>query len=85
MFCCNLIESIFWFYQKILGFFGPFRNNPVYFGCFDIGSKHRNKAKQNKIIIFWFRKTNRNKPETDLVSVYFGSNRKIIFFFLRTP
>ncbi len=33
----------------------------------------------NRKFFFWFHETNRNKRETDLVSVCFGSNR--IFFF----
>ncbi len=52
----SLIRSIFcYFLQKIYGFsfflrffrffFGLFRNNSVCFGCFDIGSKNRNKQK----------------------------------------
>ena len=30
----------------------------------------------NRNFFFWFHETNRNKRETDLVSVCFGSNRK---------
>ena len=40
--------------------------------------------KQTEIFGFWFHETNRNKPETDLVSVCFGSN-PIFFFVSRTP
>ncbi len=57
--------------------FGSFRNSSVCFGCFDTGSKHRNKPKKN---FFWFHQTNRNKRKTDLVSVCFGSNRNFFFF-----
>ncbi len=63
---------------KVLNEGGLFRFvliSSVCFGCFDTGSKHRNKPK----FFFWFHATNRNKRETDLVSVCFGSNR--IFFF----
>jgi hypothetical protein len=46
--------------------FGLFRNSSVCFSCFDIGSNHRNKP---KYFCFLFHETNRNKRETDLVSV----------------
>ncbi len=41
--------------------------------------------KQTEKNLFWFHETNRNKRETDLVSVCFGSNRNIFFFVSRTP
>ena len=41
--------------------------------------------KQPKKNFFWFHETNRNKRETDLVSVCFGSNRNYFFFISRTP
>ncbi len=41
--------------------------------------------KQTEKEKFWFHETNRNKRETDLVLVCFGSNRKFLFFILRTP
>ncbi len=41
--------------------------------------------KQTEICSFWFHETNRNKRETDLVSVYFGSNRNLFLFVSRTP
>ncbi len=62
--------------------FGLLRNSSVCFGCFDIGSKHRNKR---KFFSFWFHETNRNKPETDLVSVCFGSDRNLFLYVSRTP
>ncbi len=65
-----------------LVFFGLFQNSSVCFGCFDIGSKHRNKP---KYFCFLFHETNRNKRETDLVSVCFGSNRNLFLFVSRTP
>jgi hypothetical protein len=40
---------------------------------------------QTEFFCFWFHETNRNKRETDLVSVCFGSNRNIFLFVLRTP
>jgi hypothetical protein len=81
-------NGFFLFYSKSLqkkkfpDCFGSFRNSSVCFGCFDKGSKHRNKP---KFFLCWFHETNRNKRETDLVSVCFGSNRKILFFISRTP
>jgi hypothetical protein len=36
--------------------------------------------KQTEKKFFWFHETNGNKRETDLVSVCFGSNRKLFFF-----
>ncbi len=41
--------------------------------------------KQTEIFSFWFQETNRNKCETDLVSVCFGYNRNLFLFVLRTP
>jgi hypothetical protein len=49
-----------------------------------VSIKVRN-TETNRKIFFWFHETNRNKRETDLVSVCFGSNRKILFFVSRTP
>ncbi len=39
----SLIESIFWYFSENLVLF---RNSSVYFSCFNISSKHRNKLKQ---------------------------------------
>jgi hypothetical protein len=58
-----LKESIFGYFSENLGLF---RYVLVCFGCFDIGSKHRNKR---NFLCFWFHETNQNKRETDLVSV----------------
>ncbi len=41
--------------------------------------------KQTERFSFWFHETNRNKRETDLVSVCFGSNRNLFWFVSRTP
>ncbi len=38
-----------------------------------------------EIFFFGFHETNRNKRETDLVSVCFGSNRNLFLFVSRTP
>jgi hypothetical protein len=74
-----------WKFRVVSVCFGLFRNSSVCFNCFDIGLKHRNKPKQTKTFSFWFNKTNRNKPETDLVSVCFGSNRNFFCLFLGHP
>jgi hypothetical protein len=71
-------------FRVVLVRFGLLQNSSVCFGCFYIGTKHRNKPKQTEIFSFWFHETNRNKPETDLVSVCFGSNRHIFLFVSRT-
>jgi hypothetical protein len=75
-------EHIWEFFRKfrvVSVCFGMLRNSSVCFGCFDIGSKHRNKY------FFWFHETNRNKRETDLVLVCFGLNRNLFLFASRTP
>jgi hypothetical protein len=41
--------------------------------------------KQTEMFSFWFHETNRNKPETVLVSVCFGSNRNIFCLFRGHP
>ncbi len=41
--------------------------------------------KQTETFCYWFHETNRNKRETDLVYVCFGSNRKLFLFVSRTP
>jgi hypothetical protein len=41
--------------------------------------------KQTEIFCFWFNETNRNKRETNLVSVCFGSNRNLFFLFRGHP
>jgi hypothetical protein len=41
--------------------------------------------KQTEAFSFWLHETNRNKRETDLVSVCFGSNRNLFLFVSRTP
>jgi hypothetical protein len=51
--------------------FGLLRNSSVCFGCFDIGSKHRNKP---KYFVFGFTKQTEINPK-HLVLVCFGLNR----------
>ncbi len=77
-----LIFPVFRFFSFFSVCFGLVRNSSVCLGCFDIGSKHRNKP---NFFVFGFTKTNRNKRETDLVSVCFGSNQNLYLFVSRTP
>ncbi len=60
--------------------FGLLRNSSVCFGCFDIGSKHRNKPKQTKLVCFGFHETNRKNPKQILFR--FVSVRTEIYFCL---
>ncbi len=83
------IESIWIFFRKFRACFGLLRfvtkQICLFWGCFDIGSKHRNKP---KFFVFGFTKqteTNRNKRKTDIVSFCFGSNRNLFLFVSRTP
>jgi hypothetical protein len=80
----SLIESIFWYFYENLVCFGLFRNSYVCFYCFDMGSKHPNRPKQNETFCVWFHETNQNKTETDLVLVCFGSNRNFLCLFQGT-
>ncbi len=81
-FKCSLREIIFCLFSDN---FGLFRSVSKQFCLFRLFRYRFETPKQTKIIIFWFHETNRNKPETDLVSVCFGSNRQNIFFISRTP
>ena len=66
--------------------FGLFRNAHLFVSVrFETIPKHRNKPKQTEKNIFLFREKNRNRTETDRVSVCFGSNRKKNLFVSRTP
>ncbi len=64
----SLKESIFgYFFRKfrvVLVCFGLLRNRSVCFGCFDIGSKHRNKL---KFLVFGFTK----QTETNAKQILF--------------
>jgi hypothetical protein len=44
-------------------FFGLFRENSVYFGCFNTGPKHRNKPKQTEKMFFGFAKQTEKQPK----------------------
>ncbi len=81
-------EYIWEFFRKfrvVSVCFGLLRNRSVCFGCFDIGSKHRNKP---NIFLFGFTKqteTNAKQILFRFVSVCFGSNRNLFLFVSRTP
>jgi hypothetical protein len=63
-----------WYFSENLGLFRFFRNSSVCFGCFDIGSKHRNKP---KILVFDFTKKTKTQPKQILF--WFVSVRIKIF------
>ena len=63
-------------FQKIPDCFGSFRNSSVCFGCFDIGSKHRNKPKK---ICFGF--TKQTETNAKQILFRFVSVRTETFFF----
>ena len=69
-----------WVFSENLGLF---RFVTKQFCLFRLFRYRFETPKQTEFLSFWFHETNRNKRETDLVSVCFGSNR--IFFFSRTP
>jgi hypothetical protein len=59
---------------------GLFRFVPKQFCLFQLFRYRFETPKQTENFFFWFHETNRNKRETDLVSVCFGSNGKFFFF-----
>ncbi len=64
-------------FQKIQGCFSLLRNRSVCFGCFDIGSKHRNKP---KFFVFGF--TNQTETNAKQILFRFVSVRTEICFCL---
>jgi hypothetical protein len=61
-------EHILVFFRKfrvVSVCFGLIQNSSVCFGCFDIGTKHRNKPKILVLVSL-----SRNTTETDLVSIF---------------
>ncbi len=66
-------------------FFSLFRFVTKQFCLFRLFRYRFETPKQTEIFCFWFHETNRNKRETDLVSVCFGSNRNLFLFVSRTP
>ncbi len=78
----RLKESTFGYFSENLGLFRFFTKQICLFRLF----RYRFETpKQTEIFRFWFHETNRNKRETDLVSVCFGSNRNLFLFVSRTP
>jgi hypothetical protein len=80
-----LENYILGFYRAREGCFGLFRFVTKQICLFRLFRYRFETPKQTEIFSFWFHETNRNKRETDLVSVCFGSNRKIFLFVSRTP
>ena len=73
-------ENIWTFFQKfrvVSVCFGLLRNRSVCFGCFDIGSKHRNKP---KLILFGF--TKQTETNAKQILFRFVSVRTEIYFCL---
>ena len=78
----NLKESIFGYFSENLGSFRFVAKQICLFRLF----RYRFETpKQTKNFSFWFHETNRNKRETNLVSVCSGSNRNLFLFVSRTP
>ena len=71
--------------QQPWSLFGLFRFVSKQFCLFRLFRYGFETPKQTEILCFWFHETNRNKRETDLVSVCFGSNRNLFLFVSRTP
>ncbi len=71
------IWVFFWKFRVVSVYFGLLRNNSVCFGCFDKGSKHRNKP---KIFGFVFTKQTETNPKQILFR--FFSVRTEIYFCL---
>jgi hypothetical protein len=76
------IESIFRYFTENSGLFQFVSKQFCLFRLFRYRFETPKQTEKN---LFWFHETNRNKRETDLVSVCFGSNRNIYFFISRTP
>ncbi len=77
----SLKESIFGNCSENLGLFRFVTKQICLFRLF----RYRFETpKQTEFFSFWFHETNRNKRETDLVSVCFGSDRNLFLFVSRT-
>ena len=72
------------FHNSLESLFGLFRFVSKQLCLFRLFRYRFETPKQTEILCFWFHETNRNKRETDHVSVFFGSNRNF-FFISRTP
>jgi hypothetical protein len=71
--------------EYIWVFFRKFRVVTKQFCLFQLFRYRFETPEQTEIFCFWFHETNRNKLETDLVSVCFGSNQNLFLFVSRTP
>ncbi len=78
----KLFYSILFYFSENLGLF---RIATKQFCLFRLFRYRFETPKPTKFFCFWFHETNRNKRETDLVSVCFGSNRNLFLFVSRTP
>ncbi len=81
----SLKESILGNFLENLVLFGLFRFLTKQFCLFRLFRYRFETTKQTETFCFGFHETNRNKRETDLVSVCFGSNRNLFLFVSRTP
>jgi hypothetical protein len=73
------------FKREYIYCFGLFRYVTKQICLFRLFQYRFETTKQTEMFCFWFHETNRNKRETDLVSVCFGSNRNLFLFVPRTP
>ncbi len=78
----SLKKSIFGYFSENVGLF---RFVTKQFCLFRLFRYRFETLKQTETFCHWFHETNRNKRETDLLSVCFGSNRKLFLFVSRTP
>jgi len=78
-------NGFFLFYSLQKKNSGLFRFVSKQFCLFRLFRYRFETPKQTENFFFGFHETNRNKRETDLVSVCFGSNRNFYFFISRTP
>jgi hypothetical protein len=69
-------------FQKILDCFGSFRNSSVCFGCFDKGSKQRNKPKKK---FFGFTKQTETNAKQILFRFVSVRTENIFFSFRGHP
>jgi hypothetical protein len=81
----SLKENIFGYFSDHLGLFQFVSVVTKQFCLFRLFRYRFETPKQTEIFSFWCHETNRNKRETDLVSVCFGSNRNKFLFVSRTP
>jgi hypothetical protein len=81
----SLKESLFGYFSENLGFFrfvSIFYETVLFVSVVSIWVRN---TETNQHFCLLFHETNRNKRETDLVLVCFGSNRNLFLFVSRTP